>query len=112
MRLSLAICFAGFALFLSGCQASQARDTASDPKDAEPIATASATMYVKGMSCPQCSNNIDKQLMRVSGVKAVTIDLGTGKVVTQFAESPRPSKQQLAQAVENSGFTLERIETP
>ncbi len=78
----------------------------------QPIASASATMWVKGLSCPLCANNIDKQLKRVSGVDSVRVDLGDGKVTVKLADAGRPTRRDLAKAVEQSGFTLDRIETP
>ena len=72
----------------------------------------SATLYVKGMSCPLCANNIDKQLMKVPGVKHVSVDLGSGAVQAKFGPGKPPSERQLAQAIERSGFTLDRIDMP
>ncbi len=78
----------------------------------QPISAASATLWVKGLSCPLCANNIDKQLKRVSGVDNVRVDLGEGKVNVKLADAGRPTRRELAKAVEQSGFTLDRIETP
>jgi len=83
-------------------------DAAAD----QPITAASATMWVKGLSCPLCANNIDKQLKRVPGVDSVRVDLGDGKVKVKLADAGRPTRRDLAKAVEQSGFTLDRIETP
>jgi Cu+-exporting ATPase len=71
-----------------------------------------ATLHVKGMSCPLCANNIDKQLLRVPGVTGVTVDLGTGQVRARLVPDNPPGRQALARAIEQSGFTLERIEMP
>lgn len=78
----------------------------------EPVKGESATLWVKGMACPQCAYNVDLQLMRVKGVKSVKVDLGQGRVVARLTGEPAPSRGALAQAVADAGLTLERIETP
>ena len=64
------------------------------------------------MGCPQCSNNVDEQLKKVRGVQSAKVDLATGKVKVALAETNRPTRQQLAQAIADSGFTLQKIEVP
>lgn len=88
------------------------RDWRPDPAGDQPIPADSATLWVKGLSCPLCANNIDKQLKRVPGVTEVRVDLGDGKVSVSLAAADRPSRNALARAVHASGFTLDRIETP
>jgi copper chaperone CopZ len=83
---------------------------AENPPPAAPESV--ATLYVMGMSCPQCANNIDKQLRKVIGVKSVTIDLGSGRVQASLEPKMTPTRDQLARAIEQSGFTLQRIEMP
>lgn len=108
---------------LAGCQAdSQTVKVAPDQSAQQERAQAEnpppashesvATLYVLGMSCPQCANNIDKQLRKVSGVKSVTIDLGSGRVEAGLEPKMPPTRDQLARAIEQSGFTLQRIEMP
>jgi len=75
-----------------------------------PIASAGATLYVNGLGCPLCASNIDRQLVRVPGVKKVTVDLSEGKVALDFKDSPRPSPHQLESAVADAGFTLVKLE--
>jgi copper chaperone CopZ len=101
--------FAAF-LLLAGCQTGSG--VSSTSFNDEPITTPTATLVVHGMSCPLCANNVDKQLLRVPGVQSVEIDMGDGSVRVQLADEPRPSKAQLARAVEQTGFTLVRIDTP
>ena len=72
-----------------------------------------STLVVYGMGCPQCANNVDKQLLKVPGVEQVKVNLGTGNVLVTFADdAARPSQAQLAKAVSNSGYTLVRVQTP
>lgn len=77
----------------------------------EPIAGDGAVLRLKGMSCPLCATNVDKQLKRVEGVKSASIDLGNGTVTLRLEGSSRPSPRRLAEAVRESGFTLEKIES-
>ncbi len=71
-----------------------------------------ATMWVKGMACPFCATNLEGQLEKVKGVAKITIDLGTGKIVMVLDPTMPATKEALARAVDNSGFTLDRIEMP
>lgn len=71
-----------------------------------------ATMWVKGMACPFCATNLEGQLEKIKGVKKITIDLGTGKVVMVLDPTMPATKEAMARAVDNSGFTLDRIEMP
>ena len=64
------------------------------------------------MSCPLCANNIDKQLLRVSGVNRVKVNLDTGEVFVSMSASSPPSSEQLSHAITQSGFTLARIDMP
>lgn len=124
-RLGAAVVVAGFALG-AGCQSggssqsagASSRAEAGDrggvsPSDTTPIAGSSATLYVRGMSCPNCAHNINMMLEKVEGVSSTDIDLASGRVRVGLAEAgPKPSPRQLAKAVENTGFTLARIEVP
>ena len=69
----------------------------------------SATLVVHGMSCPLCANNVDKQLLDVKGVKAVRVDMGTGEVLVELIPGVVVTRDQLAGAVDRSGFTLAEV---
>jgi len=72
----------------------------------------SATLVVFGMSCPLCANNVDKQLLAVHGVKDVKVDMGTGHVRVGLDPAAGVTRQQLAAAVDRSGFTLNKLSVP
>lgn len=104
------------AMFTSGCASSGSAPGASQSRsaavehDTRPILASSATLTVRGMGCPLCANNIDRQLLKVNGVQRVQVDLGSGKVFVQFKTTNTPTRDQLGQAIVRSGYTLVRIE--
>lgn len=117
-RLMLRAAILSAALF-SGCAGPSGATTPSDVRPTPAQASTqpsrpdfAATMYVKGMSCPLCANNIDKQLLAVGGVEKVTINLGKGTVIARLMPINPPTRAQLEKAISESGFTLERIEMP
>ena len=109
-------------LFLTfpGCQTSNGdplHTSSIEPEDSvshaeNQVATAAVEdltpvqLTVYGMSCPLCASNVDKQLLRVDGVKAVDVDMSNGLVTVMVSRSNPPSAQSLAKAVSESGFTL------
>jgi copper chaperone len=98
-------------VFSSGCATgSSNRVDRSSLDDAGPITADTVTLVVHGMGCPLCANNVDKQLLAVPGVSDVRIDLGDGTVLVTLDEHNRPTRSQLARAVDDSGFTLVSIQ--
>ncbi|MGQ0628575.1 MAG: heavy-metal-associated domain-containing protein [Phycisphaerales bacterium] len=80
-------------------------------KSTAPVLANAVTLYVNGLGCPLCASNIDRQLVRVKGVKAVAVDLSVGKVTLGLEPGqPHPSPARLGDAVEDAGFTLVKIE--
>ena len=71
-----------------------------------------ATLWVKGLACPYCVHNIDRQLAAMEGVERVHVDLQTGKVRVALVAGHPATRQQLVKAIGDSGFTLDRIEMP
>jgi len=127
MKSSAAILFilTNFVL-AAGCQ-SNAHDAGADPHGAGAIAGAAgaidasfgastdpdtATLWVHGMACPQCANNVDLQLLKVPGVESVKVDMGSGRVLARLSPGSPPTRAQLEQAIRETGFTLKRIEMP
>ncbi len=110
-------CFGCATLLLAflGCASADRGEPATQPaRRAAPESTTaqSATLTVHGLACPLCAHNIDKQLLKVSGVQNVDVDLASGLVKVRFAGGPQPSDKALAAAVEAGGFTLNKIERP
>jgi copper chaperone len=108
-----AVLAAAAAISAAGCESTPKHvGDRSAMVEGGPIETPTATLTVHGMGCPLCANNVDKQLLAIEGVRGVHIDMGTGRVRVQLAEENRPSRAQLARAIDESGFTLVGIETP
>ena len=98
---------------LSGCASGpRAEGPAGLTDPAAVVESPTATLVVHGMSCPLCANNVDKQLLEVPGVSGVHVDMGTGEAKVEFLPKARVTKQQLADAVYKSGFTLAEVRVP
>jgi copper chaperone CopZ len=92
-------------------QASQPALGASGSSDSTSDAAGStAVMHVRGLACPQCAYNVDLQLLKVPGVKDVKVNLATGVVTAQLSPDNPPTREQLAAAIRETGFTLVKIE--
>ena len=66
--------------------------------------TSQYVLVVKGMSCPNCANNITHELMALPGVEDVRIDMGTGSVLV-LSNGALPSGFEMQEAVRSAGFT-------
>lgn len=103
------------ALSFGACTVSGAvRDgsSADATLDDEPIRGRMAVLTVYGMSCPLCANNVDKVLLEVPGVVGVRVDMATGEATVDLDGRTWVTRRQLAEAVDRSGFSLQRIEVP
>ncbi len=80
-------------------------------KGATPLETPKVVLWINGMGCPQCVTNVDLQLERIKGAQDIRVDLSSGKVSATFTESPRPTPDRLAKAIDDAGLTLVKIES-
>ena len=69
-------------------------------------------MMVSGFACPFCANKLDKQMLKIAGVKEVIVDLGTGMVQVVVDKNSVPTREAIEQAVEDAGFTLNSVTFP
>lgn len=105
-------------LLVAGCQSSPpatggAHISSSPAEDATAFpADRTATLWVKGLACPYCVHNIDRQLAGMTGVERVHVDLPTGEVRVALVAKHPATREQLVKAIDDSGFTLDRIEMP
>lgn len=95
-------------------QMSSVRSQAQSPSEevAAFPADRTATLWVKGLACPYCAHNIDRQLAAMTGVERIHVDLPTGKVRVALVADHPATREQLVKAIDDSGFTLDRIEMP
>lgn len=85
------------ALLLAACAGPTQQVSAEDY-------TYASTLTVKGMSCPNCANNITHELMALPGVEHVHIDMGSG-LVSVHSNQTLPPDFELQEAVRSAGFT-------
>ena len=111
MRFSITVLTLLAVLTLSACQATPIAGAAvsGETRQGE---SQTAILWVKGLACPFCVHNVDKQLKRVPGVTAVHIELETGKVVVGISGDSPATEEELRDAIGASGFTLDRVEMP
>lgn len=106
-------------LLAGGCQKSSTMDSTSSADTQSRLDTSAqavpadinlnsetVVMQVYGMSCPLCSANVDKQLLKIPGVQSVNVNLNTGRVLVQVSKDNPPAQEKLENAITESGFTL------
>ena len=107
----IVLLFAGLAT-LAGCKTSSPTHEQSNSMGTAVADPHTAVLTVHGMGCPQCANNVDSQLMKVPGVESVSINMGSGRVLAKLSPSNHPTRDQLAKAIGETGFTLVKIDMP
>ena len=116
MRTSLIIpiALAGMCATLAACQSQPASlaDIAPQATTDSFIAERTATMWVKGMTCPFCASNLETYMAKIDGLEKIDADLATGRVLVQIASFEDDTESVLRKAVEDSGFSVDRIEFP
>ena len=70
--------------------------------------TVTATYKVSGMTCGHCVNAVSTEVGRISGVRDVNVDLGSGNV-TVVSDAPL-NAEQVRSAVDEAGYEL--VATP
>ena len=63
-------------------------------------------LNVKGMMCGGCENRVKNVLGEIEGVKSVTADHTTGKVVVTYENEI--SKEAISNAIEDIGYEVEK----
>jgi len=96
---------------LTGCQSG----SASTSRNVSAVSFAdgrTATILVKGMTCPFCASNLETYMAKIDGIELVDADLATGRVLVQLAQVKPDTERVLRKAVDDSGFTVDTIELP
>ncbi len=65
----------------------------------------SATVVVKGMSCPFCAFGVEKRLKKVQGVGSIEIDMGVGSASMSASEGESIDFSSIPEAIRKAGFT-------
>jgi copper chaperone CopZ len=70
----------------------------------------SAVIWVKGLSCPLCVQAIKKELQTVRGVEQIDVDYEHEQATVTLAARKPPTREQLVQAIERTGYVLTKLE--
>jgi copper chaperone CopZ len=92
-----------------GCSTTPARASAGAVEGPASIGPGRYALEVLGMSCPKCISNVDLQLARIAGVGDIAVDMKHGLVTLSVASGAEVSRDRLAAAVEDAGFTLRAV---
>lgn len=98
-------------LMLAGCAGTE--KAAAAPKDEPVFASANAVervVWAEGLSCPQCSSNINMAIKKLDGVEKVAVNLETGRIGVLVDPNFGPSAERIAKAVRDAGFDVARVE--
>ncbi len=69
-----------------------------------------AQVKVSGMTCEACSITVSENLKKLSGVKDVQVDVGSG-IVKIFSETPSSiTSDQVKSIIEKSGYTFQNFQ--
>jgi len=86
------------------------------PADDTPAQSAadgeSLSFYVEGMSCEGCIVNVRESLKTVPGVLNSSVEYPSGQVTVQYAADQKPSPGQLAEAIDQAGYTFKETLYP
>ncbi len=65
-------------------------------------------LFIQGMHCASCSNNVEKSLKKVGGVKNASVSLLTRKGIVEAEDSV--TEEELRKAVSKTGYKIISIE--
>lgn len=69
----------------------------------------SVVLEVRGMSCGVCAATVSQPLKALAGVETAQANPTTGQVTVTLAPDHRLTAADLTRAIENAGYTLDRI---
>ena len=67
-------------------------------------------LHIAGMRCGDCVRKVAEALLGVEGVADAEVSLEDGRAEVLLSELGPASEQALIEAVDESGFTVERLE--
>ncbi|HLF85807.1 MAG TPA: heavy-metal-associated domain-containing protein [Nitrospiria bacterium] len=65
---------------------------------------------VAGVSCPFCAFGLEKKLNQLPGAERVTIKINEAKAEIEVGDGKEITREQIEQAVKESGFTPGKID--
>ncbi len=67
---------------------------------------ANVTFHVQGMTCEACATHIQRELMKVPGVKNASVSYSESQATVNTDASSPPSRDSLVEAVERAGYKV------
>ncbi|MBU6375723.1 MAG: heavy-metal-associated domain-containing protein [Bdellovibrionales bacterium] len=64
---------------------------------------------VEGMTCSSCADSVKKSLLQHPEVKAVDVDVKTGKVVVTFQPEKSLTDAQISESIQGAGYKVKKI---
>lgn len=86
---------------MTDTQANREPDTT--PATAAPHDALTVSFGVRGMTCANCAQRVEKALRQVPGVKSVEVDLNQGRATVSLSEADA-DREQLREAVVKAGY--------
>ena len=65
-------------------------------------------LFIEGMHCASCANNIEKSLKKISGIKEASVSLMLKKGTVEAEDSV--SDEEIKKAVAKVGYKVTKIE--
>jgi copper chaperone CopZ len=72
-------------------------------------AEGSQQIVVTGMTCGSCAASIKKAFMKNPGVKEVSVDVKSGKVLLTFLPEKTMSESQIRETVKGAGYEVKSV---
>lgn len=69
----------------------------------------SQQILVSGMTCGSCAAAIKKAFLKNPGVKEVSVDVKSGKVLLTFLPEKSMSESQIREAVKGAGYEVKSV---
>lgn len=77
------------------------------PDDSSPVATiqpaAVAGYHVEGVACESCAKRIREGLMKIDGIKSVSVDVPSKRVSVEY-DAAKLDAEQIRASIEGLGF--------
>jgi copper chaperone CopZ len=87
-----------------------ARDPSPGPVERPGERPREAVIWVKGLGCPLCAQEVKKELWAVPGVGQIDINYEAESATVAFSSSRAPTRGQLEAAIQKTGYPLTKIE--